>query len=187
MARILNTTQIASSRDFGGKIWSVKSNDVLMNGYIGVVGALKQGESEIRNFSKVTDITTPVRLGIISNPEVIPTNCTNCMRLDERLENFIIPPDTATRALDFDKNDAFEISIDSIKALANDLPVVGNKVVLKANSFEFEEKAAAAGTEAFVMEIESIFEKDKFFQTSELFVNKPVKMARLRIVKYVYQ
>lgn len=187
MARILHTTQIASSRDFGGKIWSVQSNEVLMNGYIGVVGSLKQGETEVRNFSKVADITTPQRLGLVGNPEVIPSNCSGSMGKDERLENFQIVIGTTARAFDLTVNDAFDISIDGIKALANDTPVVGNKVILKANSFELEEKDNVAGNEAFVAEIEMLYETDRFFQASELFAQKPIKMARLRVIKYAQQ
>lgn len=182
MARVLNTSNLRSTYFGGGRIYSVVYNEQLENGFIGVVGKLKDGETEIREFSKIENIENPAELVLISLPEVM---------YDERpsmrkLENFVIPAGTAARGYGLSVGDEFEVSIDAISNLdatiTND---IGKVVTLKNNSFEFEKKDSVTN-EKFACEILGFSNMNRPLQVTK--DKLPVtKMARLKIKKYENQ
>lgn len=182
MARILNTSNIRSTYFGGGRIYSVVCDEDLENGMIGTVGKLVTGEKELRRFEKVTDITSPNELVIISNPEVLYDESPS----KRRLESYFIPANTPARAYSLALGDEFDVSIDAIEAL-NDVPVVGNYVVLKNGELVFVEKASLDDTEKFVARVEDIYHMNRPIQVTKNTTNIINKMVRLKIVKYVEQ
>lgn len=186
MARICNTSNIRSTYFGGGRIYSVQYPDAqLENGMIGVVGNLVDGEKEIREFSKVTDINTPVELALISSPEVMYDERPS-MR---RLENFVIEAGATARAYSLSVGDEFEVSIDAIKTLTevNAKDSIGKYAILENDSFMFAVQDNLGG-EAFACRIEDIVQINRPLQVNgNLLLPAITKMARLKVVKYNLQ
>lgn len=186
MARVVNTSNLTSTYFGGGRIYSVVCDEKLENGMIGVVGTLKEGEKELREFTKITDNTKGVELALIASPEIM---------YDERpsmrkLENFEIPVGTSARAYSLSVGAEFEVSIDAIESIdttpSND---IGKFVVLKNNTFMFEKKDNIDSESAqFICRIEDITNMNRPLQLGKD-RNLPLvtKMARLKIIKYVNQ
>lgn len=180
MARVLNTSNIKSTYFGGGRIYSVVSDQKLENGMIGVVGKLKDGGKELREITKVTDLTTAVELVLVGNPEVMYDERPS-MR---RLENFEIPAGTSARAYSLAVGDEFEVSLDAINCVADNTPKKDNYVVLKANTFEFDEKANLDGNEQFVTRVEELTNMNRPLQLDANNLSTVTKMARLKVIKY---
>lgn len=185
MARVCNTSNIRSTYFGGGRIYSVKCKEKLENGMIGVVGNLKEGEKEIREFTKVTDINSPVELALIHSPEVMYDDRPS-MR---RLENFVIEVDTTARAYGLSVGDEFEVSIDAINTLTdeNAKDSIGKYVILKNDTFEFV-PVDSISDEAFACTIEDITQMNRPLQVNgNLSMPAITKMARLKVQKYKFQ
>lgn len=186
MARVVNTSNLTSTYFGGGRIYSVVCDEKLENGMIGVIGNLKEGEKELREFTKVTDITKGVELGLVASPEIMYDERPS-MR---RLENFEIPAGTPARVYSLSVGGEFEVSIDAIQTMdstpTND---IGKFVVLKNNTFVFEKKDDIDGeTAQFICRIEDITNMNRPLQLSkDKKLPLVTKMARLKIIKYVNQ
>lgn len=179
---IVHTSGIASALNRGGHIYHIKSDEALSNGIIGVVGKLKDGEREIRDFSKPNDVQTKSLLGLLSNPEITSPYNPNM----GRLETFINKPNVAIRAFDLQVGDFFDISINLIKALANNTPVKDNYLILRTDEYGYEEKANIAN-EAFVLQIEYLWDDSVFYSYGDFNLENGIKenkMARVKVVKY---
>ncbi len=182
MARVVETRKIKATHFGGGHLYSVQSTEKIENGYIGVLGDLIKGEREIREFKKITDITSSGNeIVLIAQPE-IRYDYEN--RADKRrLEDFTIEDGATVRAYTLAVGDEFGLSLESIKA-KNDTLKAGNKVVLKNNSFELEEKEAGEVNDSkFVLNIEGFYQMNKMVQVAKGKVLTPTKMVILRVVK----
>lgn len=136
----------------GAHIYSVQANEDVQNGSVGVVGNLLTGEREVRAFNKPTDLTTD-KATLVAQDEI---NYEQTRRSQNNLTNFKIKAGTPFRTYDLVTGDIFSVSKDAIEALnAETGVVVGNKVTLKANSYNLAEKASVT-TERFVGRIEAI-------------------------------
>lgn len=187
MARVLNTSNLQSTHFGGGRIYSVVCNEKLENGFIGVVGNLKEGEKEIREFTKLDNLTKKVELVLIGHPEIMYDERPS----QRRLENFEIPANTPARAYSLSVGDEFEVSIDAITSIdstpKND---IGKFITLTANNFAFTKKETLeeASTEQFVCRIEDITQMNRPLQLGkDRDLPRVTKMARLKVVKYINQ
>lgn len=187
MAQICNTSNISSTYFGGGRIYSVQSDDtVLENGYIGVVGKLADGEREIREISKITDITQSKELVLVDSPEIIYDNRPS----NRGLENFVIPIGVPARAYSLEVGDEFSVSIDAIENLNNaDLSQdIGKYVTLKNNTYTLEKKDNDDGTAKLLLTIEGFEDISRSMQLGKnRNLPRVTKLARLKIQRYVYQ
>lgn len=182
MARICNTSNLRATH-WGRRIFSVQADETLENGMLGLVGNLKDGQEEVREFKKVTDITEAGSFVLIADPEVIYSD----RKGEQGFKNYKIEAGETARAYELGVNDEFEVSLDGITALSG-TPVVGNHVILTNNSLKFTEIATPAGNETFVCSIEGIRSTQLPIQVNKnIIMPTDTKMARLRVVKCVTQ
>ncbi len=182
MARVVETRKLKATYFGGGHLYSVQSTEKIENGYIGVLGDLVKGEKEVREFKKITDITENGKeIVLIAQPE-IRYDYEN--RADKRrFEDFTIDDGATVRAYTLSIGDEFGLSLESIKP-KNDNLVIGNKVILKNDSFELEEKTNDEVNNAkFVLNIEGFYYMNRMIQVAKGKVLTPTKMVILRVVK----
>lgn len=182
--RVVETLKVNAVNFGGGKIYSVlpKNKEKIENGYLGTVGALVKGETDIREFDKITNITENAEIVLIAQPE---------MRYDfqeradkRRFEDFTIEDGQVLRAYSLSVGDEFGLSVDSIKPENGNLEI-GKSVILKNNTFELEEKATGSeGGAKFILSIEGFYQMNREFQVAKGKVLAPTKMVRLRVKKY---
>lgn len=178
MAQLVGVSNLNSIYKGGGRLYSVQATVPLRNGYIGVVGDLVAGEREIRKFSAVTDITKGHVLGlVVSGGDLNDLNYVLKKTVDNE-----IPANTPVRAYTFNMEGEFDISIDGISAIKDNLPEKDHYVTLENNSFVLKEKANLDGTEKFACKIEYVFDKGINATLSSATHISHYKMAHLRVV-----
>lgn len=136
----------------GGHIYSVKAAEDVQNGFVGVAGNLVAGEREVRNFDKPGDPAVNKAV-LVAQDEIVYDESSMAK---QNLKNFVIEAGKVFRAYDLAPGDVFSVSTDAITALAADV-VVGNNVILAADSYKLAESdAAGTAGKKFIGRIEAI-------------------------------
>lgn len=137
MGSIARLDKVSAVRN--GHIESVKSADAtlkLQNGFVGVAGALLDGEREVRAFEKPVDESA--KLVLIYNSEI---NYDESTRTTYALEAFEgLDANNASRGYTLERGDIFSVSADAL-TLIGSAPVKGNYLVAQANSHKLKEVA----------------------------------------------
>lgn len=132
-------TVIRLDKVVGAHLESIKAPEELKNGYFLQLGALVQGEKELRNATKVVD-NTRGNIVLHATDEVDP---------DPRkagLKHFSVPKDDAGRAYRLVQGDVVTLTVD----LFASTPVVGDFVAPQNGSFLLD---TAVGTESLQLEV----------------------------------
>jgi hypothetical protein len=132
---------------YNGHIESVVHNAELQNGFVVVVGGLKDGNRDLR--SVVVPTAKCGDLALIYHSEINPDES---KRGNASLQNFSIEAGKAARAYRLEKHDIFSVSYDGLTLLST-APVVGNKVVAQTGLKLKEIATADLSTEIFVGDI----------------------------------
>ncbi|MCY8513831.1 hypothetical protein [Bacillus atrophaeus] len=136
----------------GAHIHSVKAKLNVENGHVGVVGTPYEGERELRLFKRATD-PSKEKAALVAQDEIMYDQT---RRSQNNLKNFKIEAGQIFRVYDLVEGDIFSVSPDLIDALGDNV-IIGNKVILQANSFKYKEVAEADVTDQrFVGRIEAI-------------------------------
>lgn len=138
----------------GAHIFSLQSEELVENGFVGHAGDLVDGEREVRKFVKPTAETVKDQKAVIAYHSEI--NYDESRRVYNNLKNFTIEAGKAFSGYELTENDIVSVSDDLVDALADEV-VVGNKVVLQADSHKLlESDELGAAGHRFVGRIEAI-------------------------------
>lgn len=126
----------------GAHIHSVKAKLNVENGHVGVVGTPYEGERELRLLRE--RLIHLKKAALVAQDEIMYDQT---RRSQNNLKNFKIEAGQIFRVYDLVEGDIFSVSPD----------LIGNKVILQANSFKYKEIAEADVTDQrFVGRIEAI-------------------------------
>lgn len=132
-------TVIRLDKVVGAHLVSIQAPEVLKNGYFLQLGALVEGERELRTATKVVDNTKP-NIVLHATDEVDP---------DPRragLKHFEVQTGEAGRAYRLVEGDTVTLTID----LFASTPVIGNFVAPQNDSFKLD---TSVGGEALILEV----------------------------------
>jgi hypothetical protein len=150
MKSVANLAKVKSRKI--GHIYNVQINEELQNGFVGIVGDLVSGESELRQLNKFATATIPTASACLIFMDEI--NYDESTYVNKQLGQFSISANTPARAYELNVGDEVEISYDGLTLLGADA-VVGNVLIPADASLKLTE-AASAGTAKTVLKIEAV-------------------------------